>query len=287
MYWDNTNSNTLKISDIGHYTNFPHMTSTIPEGYNCDPLQHTPILFMGSCDLDGPTTNTDECWARLLHTHIVNNNAPIPYIALAKMTAGFVSFPRRLLTFCEKYGPPEKLYAVVPRPVAIEIPMLNGELVSISNRESFAQYLLKHNRISNEEHDTLLAASKFCQSQLNNNNYQLYQFEQTASFIQLICKQYNISFQWTLNLSASAIAYYDKFFITFMENNQFMSNTFAGPALAIDFSFDGSMGDTSHHEVFKVFSCNTTRYRDTDTISALRQNLITANARTSAIQRSM
>lgn len=285
MYWNNSNSNTLTVSDIGNYINFPHMISTIPEGYNCDTLQNTSVLFVGSCDLDGPINDTMQSWARLLHSDMKLKYGNLPYIALAKMTAGFISVPRRLLTFCEKYGAPEQLFMVVPRPVAIEIPILSGELVSVSNRASFPNYLLKHERINSDDHALLISASNFCQSQMKNDNYQIYQFEQTASFINLICKHYNIKLKWTLNLSASAIAYYNKFFIPFMENCPYMMESFAGAALAKDFSFDGSMGNESQYEIYKVFAGNS---RNTsDVLAILHRNLTTAQEKTSVIQQSM
>ena len=285
MYWDNPNSNTLKVSDIGNYVNFPHMTSTVPEGYNCDPLQPTPILFLGSCDLDGPIDDTNKSWARMLHCSLSEKYGPIPYIALAKMTAGFMSMPRRLLTFCEKFGAPKQVFAVIPRPVSIEVPLLNGEIVSVSNREGFAHYLKKHKRVNELDYDLLIAASSFATSQFKNEFYQLYQFEQSATFLKLICQCYEIEFNWTLNLSSSAIPYYEKFFTTFMENCSFMNSTFRGLGLAKDFSFDGSMGNQSQYEIFKVFSSK--QRRTEDTLSILDLNLKTAKAKTDVTQWAM
>lgn len=253
MFWDNTNSNTLPVHDAGWYNNHPHMTPTIPEGYNCDNLQPSPVLFVGSCDLDGPISDTSKCWAKLLHRELTKGQN-VPYIALGKMTAGFMSFPRRILTYCEKYGPPKKIYAVVPRPVAIEIPLTNQQIVSVSNRKVFPNWLFKHKKISQEELDLLLNVSDFCESQLNNDNYQIYKFEETVAFIKTICKLYDVKFNWTINLSDSAIVYYEKFLNKFLSQSEFMRETFSGVPEAKDFGFDGSMGDLSQYEVFKILS---------------------------------
>lgn len=287
MYWNTTNSNTIKVSDIGHYANFPNLTSTTNEGYNCDRLQATPVLFMGSCDMDGPINDSAQVWSRLLYSSMIKQESLFPYIALGKMTAGFMAFPRRLFTFCEKYGPPAKLFAVIPRPAAVEIPLLTGELVSVSNRKSFADYLYKHQRIGEADYKTLVTASDFYQTQINNLNYQLYQFEQSAAFLKLLCTHYKIEFKWTMNLSSSAIAYYNQYFVPFMENVPFMYESFIGTTLAKDFAFDGSMGDESQHQVHKLFVSKMTMpsFDFNDTLVLLEQNMATAIAHTSKTQR--
>ena len=147
MYWNSLNSNTLTVSNVGGYISYPHMASTIPEGYNCDPLQPATALFLGSCDLDGPIKDTNKSWARQVYADLRLRGMTPPYIALAKMTAGFMSFPRRLLTFCEHHGPPKLVYAVIPRPVAIEVPISTGEIVSLSDKEMFINWLKRHEKI--------------------------------------------------------------------------------------------------------------------------------------------
>lgn len=254
MFWNSTDSNTLAIYDAGWYNNHPHMTPTIPEGYNCDPLQSTSILFVGSCDLDGPISDTNKCWARLLHKHLTDEKENTPYIALGKLTAGFMSLPRRILTFCERYGPPKKIYAVVPRPVAIEMPLPNKQLVSVSDRKIFPNWLFKHKKINQEELNLLLDVSGFCERQLDNENYQIYKFEENSSFVKTICKLYGIKFNWTINLCDSSIHYYSKYLNKFLNNSEFMRETFLGVAEAKDFGFDGAMGDLSQYEVFKILS---------------------------------
>jgi hypothetical protein len=292
MYWNNTNTNTLDISQVGAYKHFPHMSPTNLDGYNCDPLGPTPILFLGSCDLDGPIKDTNQSWARLLHADLsldAKKGQPLPYIAMGKMTAGFMAFPRRLNTFCEKFGPPNKLFAVIPRPAAVEIPLSTGELVSVSNRHSFADFLKKHGRISDIDYNSLANASKFFQTQLHNETYQLYQFEQSASFLALICKHYKIDFRWTMNLSASAIAYYQIYFTLFMANCPFMLENFIGTAIASDFSFDGSMGDKSQHQIADLFiqTKNSRGFDMEETISLLNINLNLANSITPKVHRAL
>lgn len=286
MYWNDTTSHVLDISTVGGYVKHPHMKPTINEGYNCDTLQPTKVLFMGSCDLDGPISDTNKSWARLLHMHLMHSMGPVPYIALAKMSAGFVSFPRRLFTFCEKYGAPEYLYMVVPRPVAIEIPLSNGQIVSVSNRIGFPNWLQRHNVINEQEYSLLHAASTFCDSQLDNYNYQLYQFEQSASFIKLLCQQYNIKFKWTINLSSSAIPYYAKRLLPFLEHCQYMKSTFIGVARSMDFGFDGSMGDESQYQISNLF-INAGSVDFDDVVFTLNRNVDFALTRTNATQRAV
>lgn len=269
MYWNKTDSNTISVHDSGLYNNYPHMTPTTSEGYNCDKLQSSSILFIGSCDLDGPINDTNQSWARLLHAHLGEG---CPYIALGKMTAGFMSFPRRILTYCERFGPPKKIYAVVPRPVAIEIPLSNGEIASVSNIRTFPNWLLKHKKVTELEHELLLLTSSFCRGHLANKYYQLYKFQEISSFIKVLCKLYNIEFYWTVNLSVSAIVYYHKFLKLFLENSDFMNKTFLGVAEAKDFGFDSSMGNFSQHEVFKIF----TKPDPNNFLITLEKNLLTS-----------
>lgn len=285
MYWDTIDSKVLNVSNIGGYIKHPHMSPTTPEGYHCDPLQHTSVLFMGSCDLDGPIDDTMKCWARLMHSE-TPEIAPEPYIALAKMTAGFMSFPKRLLTYCEKFGAPAVVYAVVPRPVAIEIPLSTGEIVSVSNRTMFAHWLHKHGKLNDQDYNSLMAASAFCESQINNFNYQLYQFEQTASFIKVICEKYGIQFRWTVNLSSAAIPYYHRYLIPFLQNMPFMRDTFVGVPTARDFSFDGSMGNDSQYSIQEVFNQHPA-YDESSTRFLLDQNMKLAMKQTSAMQRAI
>jgi hypothetical protein len=265
------------------------MIPTTDEGYNCDTLQHTKILFVGSCDLDGPIDDTNKSWARLLHSELIQNTDPTPYIALAKMTAGFMSMPRRILTYCEKFGPPEQIYAVVPRPVSIEIPISNGKIVSVSNREGLVHWLQTHNKLTESDYTLLMAASVFAQSQMQNFNYQVYQFEQSAAFIKVICKLYDIQFNWTINLSSSAIPYYSKYLLTCLNSSQFMKDTFKGVALAADFSFDGSMGNKSQLQIYNLFKSTTDScvYDEIGINYVLQQNLATTVRLTTRSQQAL
>lgn len=286
MYWSNVDSKIMNISDLYRYSEFPHMTPTIPEGYNSDPFQPTPVMFMGSCDLDGPIKNTNNSWARLLHAHLVREEGkPIPYIALGKVSSGFRAFPRRLLTYCEKYGPPKVLYMGMPRQVNIEIPLSTGQIVGVSNRESYPHWLFNRGKIIKEDLELLLGAVNFCKSQINNDLYQLYLFEETAAFMKIICTYYDIELKWTLNLSAAAIMYYDKFLMQFLEASPFMKRGFVGVATAKDFAFEGSMGDLGHVEL-----CNRFINPDTDydrTIQTLKANVEFAEAASSIAHRAL
>jgi hypothetical protein len=253
MYWDTAECGILDMSKVGRYENYLNMVPTTPEGYTCDELKPSDVVFLGSCDLNGPIEDPSKSWARLLHANLADSLLELPYISLAKSTAGFMSFPRRLITYCEKYGAPKHVYAVVPRPVSVEVPLSEGNVVSVSNRVGFPNYLFKRSALNDLDYSTLREASKFYQSQINNIYYQLYQFEQTASFLSLICRFYNIDFKWTLNLSSSAIAYYNKYLIEFFKHSLFMKQTFVGLASAVDFTFDGSMGEGSQDTVYRLF----------------------------------
>jgi hypothetical protein len=255
MYWNNTHGNTVDLSALGHYADFDHMTATTPEGYRCDSLQPSPMIFLGSCDMNGPIEDSNRVWSKLLHDKLSLDN-PIPYIALGKVHISFISVVRRLYTFCKKYGPPKQVFIVVPRPAALEIPLYDNTLINLSERNPLPKFLHKFGKIGVDELKMTDQVVNFVKSQSNSTSYHLYQFEHASAFLETICERYGIELRWTPNLSVSAVSYYAEYFPTFMEENDFMRSTCAGIALLEDFAFDGSMGMKSQHRVCELFMKN-------------------------------
>lgn len=241
MYWNSTNDNTLDISDAGYYQRFEHMKATIGEGYRCDPLSKTPVLFLGSCDMSGPLDVADQVWSRKVHASLQKVLGEFPYIGLSRVHTGYAALVRRLYTFCETYGPPRRLFVVLPRPVCMEIP-IRGTLVNVTERERYVKFLYKVNKLTESEFNLCMQAVEFARSHQDNPDYQLYQFEQSSAFLKTLCQAHKIKLQWTPNLSATAVDYYARWIELFLKDNQFMRERCVGVAPVKDFASDGSTG---------------------------------------------
>jgi len=243
MFWNTTNDNTVDMS-IGHYyANIQNMKATTPEGYRCDPLARSPIIFLGSCDMSGPISDPEAVWSKVIYNKMIRVLNPFPYIALSRIHSGVDALIRRLNSYCIKYGPPKKIFLVLPRPVCMEIP-IRGTLVNVTERSNYVDYLMKINRITPEEHTMCMKAVDFARSQQDSVEYQTYQFEKSAAFLKMICDCHKIEMKWTPNLSATAVDYYNRWMEVFLRQVPYMEDTCAGVGEVKDFatSDDGSTG---------------------------------------------
>lgn len=272
MHWNDLHDRAIDIADTAWYKQFDHMNATTPEGFRCDPLAHAPIVFMGSCDLNGPIEDSSKVWCRQLYEALTPTHS-FPYIAIGKMYSGFHAVVRRLYTYCEKYGPPSRLMMVIPRPVAAELPM-NGKLLSVSERERWIKFLVRNNKIDAEEAEAMNIARKFYQSQQDNLEYQLYQFQSNAAFLQMIVERHNIDFYWTPNLSATAVDYYAKWFEPLISATPFLAKTCVGVAHLSNFSEDGSMGSNTQANVTGLFLRGRRNIPIIELANQLKHNLI-------------
>jgi hypothetical protein len=151
VYWNTVTDNTASLSDGQYYADFANMQPTTPEGYRCDFLAASPVLFAGSCDMSGPITDPSLVWSRVLHSKLQQVMDPFPYIGLSRIHTGVMALLRRLSAYCAKYGPPKKLFIVFPRPVCMEIP-IRGTLINVTERSNYVDYLLKLNLLTPDAH---------------------------------------------------------------------------------------------------------------------------------------
>jgi hypothetical protein len=115
-------------------------------------------------------------------------------------------------------------------------------LVNVAERSRYVNFLIRSNKITNDERQTLMKAVNFNRSQKDNPDYQMYIFEQVATTLKLLAKAYSIKVRWTVNLAAPATVYYAQWLEMFLHNNQFMRETFVGVAEMGNLTQDGCAG---------------------------------------------
>jgi hypothetical protein len=231
------------------------MKASIPEGYACDPLQASPIIFLGSCDMSGPIEKPELIWSRALHREFSERFGAFPYIGLSRVHSGYDALLRRLHSYCKTYGPPKKLFAVIPRPVCVEIP-IRGTLVNVTEREQYLGYLVHINALAPFEYAQCLKAMELARSQQDNPDYQLYHFEKSSAFLESICERYGIELKWTPNVSSTAVDYYYRWLELFLKNCPWMAERFTGVAAVSDFAPDGSTGAETQASIADVLMNN-------------------------------
>lgn len=249
MYWNTVKDNTIDISKTPFYSKYENLQSTTKEGYRCDPMGPSPVLFLGSCDLNGPIEDAEQTWSKRIHTSLLKNT---PYIALSRISTGLDAMQRRLFAYCQQYGPPNTVYAVLPRPLSIEIPIrgtLTDPLANVSDREKYVDYLSTNGLITPSEYGTCLSMIELARKLQNNVPYNVYKFEQASAFLQMMCERYSMEFVWVPNVSATAIDYYGRYLETLLRHVPFLSRTCLGVPKAVDFSKDGSAGQQTQKEI--------------------------------------
>jgi hypothetical protein len=253
MFWNTTNDNTVDMSIGRYYTGVDNMKASTPEGYRCDPLDKSPVVFLGSCDMSGPIIDPEQVWAKVIYNKLSQIYEPFPYIALSRIHSGTDALTRRLNAYCVKYGAPKKIFVVLPRPVCLEIPV-RGTLVNVTERPNYVDYLLKINRITPSEHTMCMKAVEFSRSQQDSVEYQTYQFERIGTMLRLLCRNYDIEMRWTPNLSATAVDYYARWMDVFLRQMSFMADTCAGVGVLRDFATpeDGSTGLLTQASIAEV-----------------------------------
>ena len=253
MFWDNVSDNTVDMSVGEYYQKFAaNMKATTPEGYTCDPLAPSPIVFLGSCDMSGPIPDPTGVWSRVMYREFSKTLDPFPYIGLSRVHSAMGAAVRRLYAYCEKFGPPKKVFLVMPRPVCIEIP-IRGTLVNISERNQYPEYLARIGLITQSELESCLKFVEFSRTQKDNPEYHLYRFEEIGAFLKLICERYQIEFSWTPNLAVAAVDYFSRWLPLFLENDSFMAKTCVGVAEVVDFAADASTGQKTQSTIADLF----------------------------------
>ena len=242
MFWNSVNDNTIDLTVGYYYSTFKNMRTTTPEGYRCDPIESSPILFLGTCDMSGPLTEPENVWSRIVYKELSKTQS-FPYIALSRINTGGDSLIRRLSGYIEQYGAPKKLYIVLPRITGVEVP-IRGCLITVGADRLFSDYLLKIGRINPDEHAKCIAATEFFKTQQYDKDFQLYKFEQFSMMLRMICERYDIEMKWTPNLSVTGVDYYNMWGELFLNEIPWMAQTCAGVGQMVDFASDsdGSAG---------------------------------------------
>lgn len=254
MFWDSIAELSPDPSAVPLYHPFEQMVATTPEGYRCDPLQPTPVLYLGSCDMSGAIAEPGMDWASLLYKYHVAARGDFPFIAMSRLVTGCDAILRRLNAFCQKYGAPEEVYVVLPRVSVQEVTIDGGRVLSVCERVRYANWLHRHGIIDERSKDKATKYMEFARSVRDDGEYQLYHLEHFAMVMSLLQKVYGFKFYWTPNLSSTAIDYYAKWMELFLSNNEFMLRTCVGVGHAVDFTFDGSAGMGSQANMAALFN---------------------------------
>lgn len=252
MFWDSAKDNTIDVTVGRYYSAFKNMRATTPEGYRCDRLASSPVLFLGSCDINGPVADTELVWSRIIYRELTQQE-PFPYIALSRMNTGADALVRRLNGYCEQYGPPKKAYIVLPRTLSIEVP-IRGCLVSVSESTTMNDYLLRIGRLNPDEHKMCIAAAEFFRTQQYNQEFHVYRFEEVFAMLRAICERHNIEMRWTPNLAIGSSDYFKQWMEAFLTAVPWAAQTCAGVGELKDFAQpeDGSAGVGSQASMASV-----------------------------------
>ena len=112
-YWEENKDNHIRFSDTDLYRVRGSLDGKLSkEGYLCEKLQKSDVLYLGSCDIMSSMSDKDKRWSVLLHKELSPDQ---PFIALGTIGSGFPTMVRRLHSFVKNYGAPKTLYMTIPR----------------------------------------------------------------------------------------------------------------------------------------------------------------------------
>jgi hypothetical protein len=252
-YWEEDDDSHIRFGDTDLYRVRGSLDGKLSsEGYLCEKLQKSNVLYLGSCDVMSSMTDKDKRWSVLLHKEL---HADQPFIALGTIGSGFPSMVRRLHSFVKNHGAPKIVYMTIPRFDGYEYVNKSGKCYNVSSRVGSARFSLKTGLVDHIEHNTWqiqLSANR----QLNNPNNTQYILEERFSFIELLCRAYNTELKWTFNPSDASIVVLKENLQAFEHISEFMKQSFVGLPVIQDQLPDRSIGFGTHWEIYKKFTTN-------------------------------
>ena len=249
-YWTETIDSHIRLAETDVYKTYEGLKNGLnKDGYVDDILQPSDVIFMGSCDLMTSMPTPQLRWAKLLHN---SKHSTSPFVAIGSSAAGLPTTIRRLHSYIQNYGPAKLLYLSVARIDGLECVNQSGLCYNVNSRIGTPKYLNRRNLLAPREFNAWVAQVDAFKM-VNNLHYVQYILEERFSFLELMCKHYNIELKWTINLTDAAIVTIYKNIGAFNAITPFMKESFVGVPLLEDHLPDRSMGEKTHHNVFNMF----------------------------------
>lgn len=252
-YWDEKKDSHIKFWNTEIYESYWSIKSEInDDGYRCDRLQPSNVLYLGTCDIMTNFRNEENRWSKLLHNKLYQDQ---PFIAIGSVASGLQTMVRRLYSYIENYNAPRILYITIPRFDSYEFVNSSGNCYSVSTRTGSAHFCRRANLINDEDHIVWMAQLDANKKLKNRFNMQ-YLIEERFAFIETICRLHNIELKWTFNPSDASILMLYENLDGFKNISKFMKNSFVGLPLVKDHVYDRSIGPETHKEIYHKFIDN-------------------------------
>lgn len=249
-YWNETHDTHVRFWDTEMYPSYHRISHEFShEGFRCDDLQPSEVLFVGTCDVMSNLPDDKDRWVSRVH---YERHSDQPFIALGSVATGLPTVVRRLYSYIKNYGSPRTVYMTVPRFDSYEFVNSSGFCYNLSTRGHSADFCKKANLITEEEHAVWreqLAANK----RLSNPHNLRYMLEERFAFIETICLCYNIDLRWTFNPSDAGTVMLHRNVSIFADLSPFMKKAFVGVPVLKDHVWDRSIGAETHAEIADKF----------------------------------
>ena len=249
-YWNEVGDSHIRFWSTPAYRGYYRTRSKITDqGYRCDTLQSSDVVYLGTCDLMTSIEEDNARWAELLHKEKYSDK---PLICLGTVASGLPTMVRRLYAYIENFGAPKELYMTVPRFDGYEYVNKSGKCYNVSSRKGSAYFCYDTGLIERNELDTWLLQLE-SNKQLRNPFNNQYMLEERFAFIEMICKAHNIKLQWTFNLSDASVVVLYHNISSFEHISEFMKSSFTGLALLEDHVSDRAIGEKTHSNIYEKF----------------------------------
>lgn len=210
-------------------------------------IKESTKVFAGSCDISG--VKHARYWHEIYCESAGLDHDSFVYIGNSVYTLS--SILRKLYSYLNIIEtPPTELLLVAP--VSTHEHIVNGTCYSINDKLAPMDFLYRSRLIPQEDIDEI---SKLQQAfEINNSReQQIYNFCREFSFLEMICKNYNIKLRWTPNLTWNALQFYRNI-DELLDSHSFAKKTFIGydPKFEIDKTYDSPTA-SSHEKIAALF----------------------------------
>lgn len=162
------------------------------------------VLCLGSCDISG--NRQVEYWHE-----IYSKARNIKCAVIGQPGQSFSAVLRQLYVYLKNAPAPKLLLIVVP--ITSPEHVLDNKCYSVTYRPLAVEHYNRMNMIPENVLDRFMALHN-AYAASNNLDERIYNFCREFSFLEMMCKAYNIQLKWTLNITRSAEDHYkekDKF----------------------------------------------------------------------------
>jgi hypothetical protein len=251
-YWNEISDTHIRYWDTREALPYYRVKDEMSEeGYRGDKLQPSKVVYLGTCDVMS-SLNKENIWTNMVRNELHPDQ---PLIAMGSLSSCFPSSIRRLYSFIQNFGAPELVYLSLARFDSYEYVNKSGKCYSLSSRKGTADFCKNNNMIDDEEH-IIWTKQIEATTQLSNKHNNRYILEEKFTFLEMICKVYNIKLKWTFNPTDACIKVLYHNLELFEDISPFMKESFVGSPLAKDHLPNRTIGLETHKELYNKFTGN-------------------------------